>query len=145
MSLVLDAGPLVSLGDRDDPDRPAVERILLEERGHVVVPAQVTAEADHILRTRFGRWPASDLLADLARGRFHVVCLSQADYELAHVYDQQYADWDIGLADLCVVVTAFRLQTRRILTFDQRHFRALRPLDGGSFTLLPFDEIPLLN
>jgi uncharacterized protein len=37
------------------------------------------------------------------------------------------------------VILAGRFETRRILTFDERHFRALRPLDGGSFTLLPAD------
>jgi hypothetical protein len=26
-----------------------------------------------------------------------------------------------------------------LLTFDERHFRALRPLNGGRFTLLPND------
>jgi hypothetical protein len=27
----------------------------------------------------------------------------------------------------------------RLLTFDERHFRTIRPLQGGSFTLLPAD------
>jgi len=26
------------------------------------------------------------------------------------------------------------------MTFDHRHFRAVRPLQGGAFTLLPDDE-----
>jgi predicted nucleic acid-binding protein len=43
------------------------------------------------------------------------------------------------LADLSIVVLAHRFRTTRIATFDERHFRALRPLDGGSFTLLPAD------
>jgi len=46
----------------------------------------------------------------------------------------------LGLADLSVVVLARKLKTRRILTFDQRRFRAIRPLQGGSFTLLPADQ-----
>jgi hypothetical protein len=28
---------------------------------------------------------------------------------------------------------------RRLLTFDERHFRALRSLDGGQFALFPAD------
>jgi hypothetical protein len=36
---------------------------------------------------------------------------------------------------------AGRYRTRRLLTFDERHFRALRPLGGrGQFKLLPIDE-----
>ena len=40
-----------------------------------------------------------------------------------------------------MVVLARRFGTRRILTFDERHFRTLRPLDGGAFTILPSDEL----
>jgi hypothetical protein len=30
-------------------------------------------------------------------------------------------------------------QTTRILSFDERHFRTVVPLDGGTFALLPID------
>jgi len=45
----------------------------------------------------------------------------------------------MGLADLSVIVLAARYRTRRILTFDERDFRRVRPLDGDSFVLLPAD------
>jgi hypothetical protein len=45
-----------------------------------------------------------------------------------------------GLADLSVVILAHRFRTRRLLTFDERDFRAVTPLSGGSFTLLPHDS-----
>jgi uncharacterized protein len=38
-----------------------------------------------------------------------------------------------------VPAVAHKLGTRRILTFDERHFRVVRPLQGGVFTLLPAD------
>lgn len=53
--------------------------------------------------------------------------------------ERRYEDVDAGLADLIAVVIAARYRTKRLLTFDERHFRALRPLDGGRFTLLPAD------
>jgi predicted nucleic acid-binding protein len=37
-------------------------------------------------------------------------------------------------------MVAQKLGTRRILTFDERHFRAVRPLQGGVLTLLPADS-----
>jgi hypothetical protein len=40
------------------------------------------------------------------------------------------------------VIVAERFGTRRLLTFDERHFRKLRPLGGGHFTLLPADALP---
>lgn len=48
-------------------------------------------------------------------------------------------DLNLGLADLSVAVIARKLGTRRILIFDERHFRVVRPLQGGVFTLLPAD------
>jgi hypothetical protein len=43
------------------------------------------------------------------------------------------------LADCAAVVLARRFRTRRLLTFDDRHFRTVGPLQGGSFELLPAD------
>jgi hypothetical protein len=54
-------------------------------------------------------------------------------------YNEQYADLDVGLADLSIVILAHHFKTRRVLTFDQRHFRVLPPIGGGSFQLLPYD------
>jgi hypothetical protein len=47
---------------------------------------------------------------------------------------------DIGLTDASLVVIAARYRTSTILTLDERHFRAIRPLDGNAFTLLPTDS-----
>jgi predicted nucleic acid-binding protein len=38
-----------------------------------------------------------------------------------------------------LVVLAQRHGTTRILSFDERAFRAVAPLQGGSFTVLPAD------
>ena len=46
----------------------------------------------------------------------------------------------IGVADAANVVLADTYRTTRLLTLDQRHFRALRPLWGADyFTILPYD------
>jgi predicted nucleic acid-binding protein len=63
-----------------------------------------------------------------------------ADYELIQHCNQQYTDLDIGLSDLTIIATAHRLRTSRLLTFDQRHFRTVKPIGGGSFTILPADR-----
>jgi uncharacterized protein len=49
------------------------------------------------------------------------------------------AELDLGLADCAIVVLARRLETRAVLSFDERHLRAVQPLQGGAFTLLPAD------
>ncbi len=41
-----------------------------------------------------------------------------------------YRNLDLGLADASVVGVAERLGVRRVLTVDQRHFRAVRRREG---------------
>lgn len=139
MSLVVDASPLVALADRRDRWQPEVERLLRDEPGDLVIPAPVTAEVDYLLGRRLGADARRAFLDDLAAGRFTVACLDQEDHGTVVALEQRCADLDVGLADLSVLITAHRLGTRRIVTFDERHFRALRPLSGGHFTLLPLD------
>ncbi len=45
----------------------------------------------------------------------------------------------IGLTDASLVVLAARYGTTRLLTLDEKHFRAIRPLRGDTFTILPAD------
>lgn len=137
MTLLVDAAPLVALADRLDPARDAVRAALLSEPGALVIAAQVTAEVDYLLGRRIGRPARMAFLDDLAAGRFVVECLTPQEYELAEQLERGYADLDLGLADSATVVLAARLRTLRVLTFDERHFRAVRPLQGGAFELLP--------
>jgi predicted nucleic acid-binding protein len=50
-----------------------------------------------------------------------------------------HEDLRLDLADCSLIVLARRFKTRRILSFDERHFRAVAPLQGGAFSLLPAD------
>jgi predicted nucleic acid-binding protein len=139
VTLLVDAAPLVALADRRDPNQERIEQLLRDEHGQLIVPAPVTAEVDYLLGRRLGVTARRAFLDDLAAGRFAAECLEARDYDTVAELDRVYADLDPGLADLSLVVLARRFRTRRVLTFDERHFRAMRPLQGGSFTLLPSD------
>jgi predicted nucleic acid-binding protein len=140
LTVVIDAAPLVAVADRRDRLREAVESVLREEPGELVIPAPVTAEVDYLLGRRLGRAARLGFIEDLAAGRFAVACFEADDYRVVAELERRYENLDAGLADLSVVVSAERHHTRRLLTFDERHFRTLRPLSGGRFTLLPVDE-----
>lgn len=140
MTLVIDAAPLVALADEREPRRIEILELLRAERDRLFIPAPVTAEIDYLLGQRFGAPARRAFLADLAARRYESPVLDARDYQTALELDSRYADLNLGLADLSVAVLAQKLGTRRILTFDQRHFRALRPLQGGAFTLLPADQ-----
>lgn len=140
MTLVLDAAPLVALADAKEPQLEALLGIRDEEEGRLVLPAPVAAEVDHLLGVRFGEAARRAFLSDLAARRYDVACLEADDYRAVSELDIRYSDLGLGLADCSIMVLAERYETRRLLSFDERHFRAVAPLRGGSFKLLPADS-----
>src|SRR2546430_350991 len=117
--------------------QPRIEKLLRDEAGELFAPAPATAEVDYLLGRRLGRSARLAFLEDLAAGRFTVASLNPGDFSVITDLERRYADLDAGLADLSAVVVADRYGTRRLLTFDERHFRAIRPLSGGHFELFP--------
>jgi predicted nucleic acid-binding protein len=139
LTLLIDAGPIVALADIEEPQRQRILTALRDEPGDLVVPAPTTAEVDYLLGQRFGQEARRGFLSDLANGRFNVGCLERNDYETILEVDRRYADFNLGLGDCALVVLANRYDTTPILSFDERHFRAVKPLGGGAFTILPAD------
>jgi predicted nucleic acid-binding protein len=140
MALLLDAGALYAQADADEPRHRAVVSILTSERETLVASELVVAEADYLILDRLGLDVELAFLEDLAQGTFVVDCLSRDELSKAHRVVEQYGDLRLGLADASLVVLAERYRTRRVVTFDQRAFRTVRPLQGGAFTLLPLDQ-----
>ena len=76
---------------------------------------------------------------DVATGAYLVEWWTAAARDAVEIAER-YGDLGVSLTDASLVALAARLETRRIATFDERHFRAVRPLHGGGvFTLLPLD------
>jgi uncharacterized protein len=140
VTLLLDAAPLAALADPREPERTAILGALRDEPGALVVPAPVTAEIDYLLSARFGQPARSAFLRDLADGRFVAACLERDDYAAVRDLDARYSDLRLGLADCSLVVLAQRYGTVRVMSFDERHFRAVAPLQGGAFSLVPADD-----
>jgi len=138
VTLLIDAAPLVALAEVGE-QRDVILATLAAEPGPLVVPAPTTAEIDYLLGQRFGRAARRAFLADLAAGRFVVAGLAREDLVTIVDLEARYADLDLGLADCALVTLAHRHRTTRLLTFDERHFRAVTPLGGGAFTVLPAD------
>jgi predicted nucleic acid-binding protein len=139
VTVVIDAGPLVAFGDANDPYFPRVNQLLRTVDGPLIIPAPVTAEVDYLLGRRVGHKARRDFITDLAAGRFTVACLEREDYTSIRDLDARYADLELGLADCSLVVIANRYSTDQIMSFDERHFRAVTTLMGGAFTILPAD------
>lgn len=140
MALIVDAGALYAQADADEPRHASVRAVLEQEREPLVTSELAVAEAEYLILDRLGIDVELAFLEDLAEGTFIVECLDRARLRAARDVVLRYRDLRLGLADASLVVIAERYATRRLLTFDERAFRAVVPLQGGAFTLLPADQ-----
>jgi uncharacterized protein len=139
VALLLDAGALYAQADADEPAHEAVVAVLRSERESLITSELVVAEADYLILQRLGFRVELDFIRDLVSGTFVAECLSRDELATAQSIVEKYRRLELGLADASLVVLAQRYRTRRIMTFDEKAFRTVRPLQGGSFTVLPAD------
>ena len=137
--MILDTSGLFAALDAASRLHVEARASLEHEPGRAVLSPFVLGELDYFVAERLGNAAELELLDQVGSGVYELAPFANADVEAARRVVARYGDLGIGLADASVVVLAARHGTKRILTLDERHFRALRPLDGGYFTLLPAD------
>ena len=136
MTLLVDTSGLLVYLDAGARDHAACAAAVEAEADLIVSPF-VLAEADHLLTSRHGARAAAALLEDVAEGAYVLAAFERSDVRAALQILERFSDLTVGLADASLVVLAERYTTGRILTFDERHFRALRWAGRRRFTLLP--------
>lgn len=139
--IVLDTSVIYALLDAaDSRHRQALAwyNVLDEE---LVTTPLVLAEADHLATTRGGGRAVQAFRADVSAGAYLIEWWPTAAREAAELAGR-YADLGIGLTDASLVVLAARVGSVDVATFDERHFRAVRPLSvADAFRLLPLDAL----
>jgi predicted nucleic acid-binding protein len=139
--IICDTGGLVAAYDRQEADGPALRELLDAEAGTLIVSPFVLAELDYMLMSRAGVQAELTLLQDLADEVYQVASFTAWDAEHVEQLARRHADLKLGLAHAHTMVLAApeRYGTTRVLTLDHKHFRAVKPLQGGTFTVLPAD------
>ncbi|MPZ74685.1 MAG: PIN domain-containing protein [Nitriliruptorales bacterium] len=108
--------------------------------GPFVLSPFVLAELACLVQRGLGVGAECDLLDDVDAGVYTLVAFGDDDLSEATALVRRYSDLGIGLTDASVVVLASKYRTVNLLCTDERHFRAVQPLRGGSaFRLLPAD------
>lgn len=132
---IADTSALFAAADRDDQHhRSAVEtfeRIDLR----LVIPAFVAAETAQMIGARLGARSEAKFFRALTG---HVVEPPASD-EWVRIAElvETYADFPLGGTDASVLALAERYDTETVITFDRRHFTALRPRHCEALELLP--------
>ena len=136
--ILVDTSALFALLDRDARQHKIVDSFVAENDEPLVLSPFVLAELDYLVAERFGIDAELAVLDDVAEGAYELATFSADDVTRARSIIVQYRDLLIGLADASLVVLAERDQTNRVLTLDERHFRALR-VGRRRFVVLPAD------
>jgi hypothetical protein len=137
--IVVDTSGLFAALDADSRAHEAARAVLVAERDPPLLSPFVLAELDYLIAARLGPVAAVGLLEDVAAGAYALASFAASEVGAVTTVLRRYDDLALGLADASLVVLAERHGTERVLTLDERHFRALRTATGRPFTLLPAD------
>jgi predicted nucleic acid-binding protein len=125
---------LVSVGDVRHEEAANWYR---DTDGPLVTTPLAVAELDHLIRRWGSQRALRSVYAQLENGGLELAWWDEA---LATTLEVVKRRPDVGLVDASLVALAAHRRTTRIATFDERHFRTLKPLTGeDGFTLLPAD------
>jgi predicted nucleic acid-binding protein len=133
-AVLVDAGPLVALLDRSDPDHQACRSALTAVRDPLATVWHAVTEAMYLL----GRvsWPAQDALWELLE-EVRILPLEPRDTRRMRALMEKYRSLPMDLADAALVAVAEREMIRAIFTLDGRDFGVYRPARIGRFSVIP--------
>ena len=123
IQVLIDAGALIALLDRDDAEHERAVSTLKQIRDPLVTVWPALTEAMHLLGAT-SRGPATlcDMVCD---GALKMVDLAAPDLARVKALMQKYRDVPMDFADAALVGIAERERTNAIFTFD-RHFTIYR-------------------
>jgi predicted nucleic acid-binding protein len=118
--ITLDTSGILAALNRGDPDHERAREALKADRGPLIVPAGVLAEAGYMVEVDLGAAVLRQFVTDLDDGFYELDC-GEGDFTRIGELLDRYADMQLGLADACVIACAER-RGKRVLTFDRRDF-----------------------
>ncbi|MSP39370.1 MAG: PIN domain-containing protein [Deltaproteobacteria bacterium] len=135
--ILTDAGPLVALIDKGEPDHDACVACLPNLTGPMVTTWPAFTEAMYLLGEA-GGWRAQGMLwSILQQSDVEIAVQSSDDYDRMRVLMQKYQDLPMDLADASLVRLAEERRVRDIFTLDERDFQIYRIHGRQSFRLWP--------
>ena len=135
--IVADTSGLIAFFSESGSQHEAVATWVEAHAPVMVLSPYVLVEVDYLVATRKGIDAELAVLAELSGGAYELARMDVPDVAAARRVVERYRDLGVGLADASLAVLAQRYRTRTILTLDRKHFSAMRPLDGGTFAIVP--------
>ena len=134
-AVLVDAGPLVAVLDKDDNHHKACFEALKRIRDPLVTVWPAVSEAMYLLGFAWERQSA--LWEMLETGLLRLLPLDHEDAPRVRALMDKYKDFPMDLADAALVRVAERDTLHRVFTLDRRHFTVYRPKGIKRFSFLP--------
>jgi hypothetical protein len=135
--ILTDAGPLIAILDRGEPDHAACVRSLSALTGPMLTTWPAFTEAMYLLGEA-GGWRAQGLLGELeSRGELQIAELDAEDHRRMRFLMAKYQDRPMDLADASLVRLAEKRNLRDVFTLDRADFTTYRIHGRGSFRIWP--------
>jgi uncharacterized protein len=136
--ILLDTSGLLSALDESQSRHADARRALEREAPPYLLSPFVAAEIDYLIVRHAGVGAELDFLGAIGERTYELAPFEPDDVVRARAVVERFRDLRIGLTDASLVVLAERYGTNRVLTLDERHFRALR-IGRKRFVVLPTD------
>lgn len=133
--VLVDAGPLVAILDRGDPDHDTCVDALGTLRSSLITVWPAFTEAMYLLALSWQGQKA--LWSRLELGALTLAPLDETDASRMRELMEKYRDLPMDLADAALVRVAERESLTQIFTLDRRHFSVYRVGRRRSFSILP--------
>jgi predicted nucleic acid-binding protein len=138
--IIADTGFWLALANRKDRHHGVARQRLKNLDEALVTTWPVVTETCYLLLERLGLASMQSYIHSFAGGAFDVFDLRREDAPRIAELIEKYADLPMDLADASLVILAEHLGHGRILSTDQRDFRAYRWKQRRPFENLLFDS-----
>jgi predicted nucleic acid-binding protein len=133
---LIDTGFLLAVLNAEDVHHESCSESFQTEI-NALLPDVVLPELAYLILRELDIKTLTDFLREVANGDFSLERTTESDLERAAEILEQYADNHIDLVDAVIVAIAERLDIKRILTVDRRHFGVFKPKHCEGFEIVP--------
>ena len=137
--ILTDAGPLIALIDRGEPDHGVCVACLARLTGPMLTTWPAFTEAMYLL-AEAGGWRAQEALWSLVKqGDLEIALQGAEHYQRMQALMRKYQDRPMDLADASLVCLAEQRGVRDIFTLDRQDFHIYRLHGRQTFHLWPVE------
>lgn len=137
MTCIADTGFLVALVFENDRHHGSVVEVVRTLHEPVILPNVALTEIAYLVQREQGIRVTARFMAQLKNMGMQIECPDSVDYTRAAEIMNGYADAGLDFVDTVIVAMAERLNIRKVLTVDKRHFAIVRPRHCPYFEILP--------